>query len=186
MHTYIWEANFTIVVVYYLLSLAHFILCVCVCAYMCGCVIGPQVVDTMSDSTASSTTANDLDLIYLKGIMESPAVWRRNTHVHVLTACQTCTILLYHPDVLHVLGAGGELEGGTSVSSEGEQCGAPAGDPERPGPIQTSLQHCSRARQYSYTASLPGEERECKAMLISSAHRSRRPLSGWTQQLTEW
>ncbi|TWW69305.1 MAGUK p55 subfamily member 2 [Takifugu flavidus] len=34
---------------------------------------GPQVVDTMSDSTASSTTANDLDLIYLKGIMESPA-----------------------------------------------------------------------------------------------------------------
>uniref|UniRef100_A0A7N6C1T6 Membrane protein, palmitoylated 2a (MAGUK p55 subfamily member 2) n=1 Tax=Anabas testudineus TaxID=64144 RepID=A0A7N6C1T6_ANATE len=32
----------------------------------------PQVSDTMSDSTASSTTANDLDLIYLKGIMESP------------------------------------------------------------------------------------------------------------------
>uniref|UniRef100_H3D0Q3 MAGUK p55 scaffold protein 2a n=1 Tax=Tetraodon nigroviridis TaxID=99883 RepID=H3D0Q3_TETNG len=35
--------------------------------------VGPQVADTMSDSTASSTTANDLDLIYLKGIMESPA-----------------------------------------------------------------------------------------------------------------
>ncbi|XP_029015199.1 MAGUK p55 subfamily member 2-like [Betta splendens] len=32
----------------------------------------PQVSDTMSDSTTSSTTANDLDLIYLKGIMESP------------------------------------------------------------------------------------------------------------------
>ncbi|XP_029914217.1 MAGUK p55 subfamily member 2a isoform X3 [Myripristis murdjan] len=32
----------------------------------------PQVLDTMSDSTTSSTTANDLDLIYLKGIMESP------------------------------------------------------------------------------------------------------------------
>lgn len=31
-----------------------------------------QVLDAMSDSTASSTTANDLDLIYLKGIMESP------------------------------------------------------------------------------------------------------------------
>lgn len=44
--------------------------CVCVCV----CIIGPQVVDVMSDSTASSTTANDLDLIYLKGIMESPAV----------------------------------------------------------------------------------------------------------------
>uniref|UniRef100_A0A669FBI0 MAGUK p55 scaffold protein 2a n=1 Tax=Oreochromis niloticus TaxID=8128 RepID=A0A669FBI0_ORENI len=34
----------------------------------------PQVLDAMSDSTASSTTANDLDLIYLKGIMESPLV----------------------------------------------------------------------------------------------------------------
>ncbi|CAL8283685.1 unnamed protein product [Boreogadus saida] len=32
----------------------------------------PQVLDAMSDSTASSTTANDLDLIYLKGIMEGP------------------------------------------------------------------------------------------------------------------
>ncbi|KAM4635107.1 MAGUK p55 subfamily member 2a isoform 2-T2 [Polymixia lowei] len=32
----------------------------------------PQVLDTLSDSTNSSTTANDLDLIYLKGIMESP------------------------------------------------------------------------------------------------------------------
>ncbi|XP_016350433.1 MAGUK p55 subfamily member 2-like [Sinocyclocheilus anshuiensis] len=31
----------------------------------------PQVLDTLSDST-SSTTANDLDLIFLKGIMESP------------------------------------------------------------------------------------------------------------------
>ncbi|XP_015259303.1 PREDICTED: MAGUK p55 subfamily member 2-like, partial [Cyprinodon variegatus] len=32
----------------------------------------PQGLDTMSDSTTSSTIANDLDLIYLKGIMESP------------------------------------------------------------------------------------------------------------------
>lgn len=55
-------------ILYYLLFLALFIVCVCVY------VIGPQVVDTMSESTASSTTANDLDLIYLKGIMESPAV----------------------------------------------------------------------------------------------------------------
>lgn len=47
------------------------------------CVIGPQVVDAMSDSTASSTTANDLDLIYLKGIMESPVVFKRNRHVHM-------------------------------------------------------------------------------------------------------
>ncbi|XP_017287699.1 MAGUK p55 subfamily member 2 isoform X2 [Kryptolebias marmoratus] len=33
---------------------------------------GPQVLDAVSDSTTSSTIANDLDLIYLKGIMESP------------------------------------------------------------------------------------------------------------------
>ncbi|XP_061568000.1 MAGUK p55 subfamily member 2a [Cololabis saira] len=33
---------------------------------------GLQVLDAMSDSTTSSTIANDLDLIYLKGIMESP------------------------------------------------------------------------------------------------------------------
>ncbi|XP_037332473.1 MAGUK p55 subfamily member 2a isoform X3 [Pungitius pungitius] len=32
----------------------------------------PQMLDAMSDSTTSSTTANDLDLIFLKGIMESP------------------------------------------------------------------------------------------------------------------
>lgn len=32
-----------------------------------------QALDTLSDST-SSTTANDLDLIFLKGIMESPVV----------------------------------------------------------------------------------------------------------------
>uniref|UniRef100_A0A7N8X7C4 Membrane protein, palmitoylated 2a (MAGUK p55 subfamily member 2) n=1 Tax=Mastacembelus armatus TaxID=205130 RepID=A0A7N8X7C4_9TELE len=40
----------------------------------CVCVsfTVPQVGDTMSDSTTSSTTANDLDLIYLKGIMENP------------------------------------------------------------------------------------------------------------------
>lgn len=46
--------------------------CVCVCN--CVCVVVPQVLDAMSDSTTSSTTANDLDLIYLKGIMESPVV----------------------------------------------------------------------------------------------------------------
>uniref|UniRef100_A0A674N871 MAGUK p55 scaffold protein 2a n=1 Tax=Takifugu rubripes TaxID=31033 RepID=A0A674N871_TAKRU len=43
----------------------------------------PQVVDTMSDSTASSTTANDLDLIYLKGIMESPAQEASLKEVHL-------------------------------------------------------------------------------------------------------
>lgn len=32
-----------------------------------------SVLDTLSDSTGS-TTANDLDLIFLKGIMESPVV----------------------------------------------------------------------------------------------------------------
>ncbi|XP_008328830.1 MAGUK p55 subfamily member 2-like isoform X1 [Cynoglossus semilaevis] len=32
----------------------------------------PQALDMMSDSTTSSTTANDLDLLYLKGIMENP------------------------------------------------------------------------------------------------------------------
>lgn len=37
-------------------------------------------MDAMSDSTASSTTANDLDLIYLKGIMESPVVWYKHTY----------------------------------------------------------------------------------------------------------
>lgn len=39
----------------------------------------PQVSEAMSDSTASSTTANDLDLIYLKGIMENPLVRRRSS-----------------------------------------------------------------------------------------------------------
>lgn len=38
------------------------------------CVAAPQVLDAMSDSTNTSTTANDLDLLYLKGIMESPVV----------------------------------------------------------------------------------------------------------------
>uniref|UniRef100_A0A8C2ZU18 MAGUK p55 scaffold protein 2 n=1 Tax=Cyclopterus lumpus TaxID=8103 RepID=A0A8C2ZU18_CYCLU len=44
---------------------------VCVCVCVCVCLIVHQL-DTMSDSTTSSTTANDLDLIFLKGIMESP------------------------------------------------------------------------------------------------------------------
>ncbi|KAK1877314.1 MAGUK p55 subfamily member 2 [Dissostichus eleginoides] len=43
---------------------------------------GSQVLDAMSDTTTSSTTANDLDLIYLKGIMESPVV---HTHTHTHT-----------------------------------------------------------------------------------------------------
>lgn len=133
------------------------------------CVIGPQGVDAMSDSTASSTTANDLDLIYLKGIMESPAVFNRNTHVHMLLVCgYTCQVSFHHPDALRVSGAGGELEGGASVTSEGEQRGAPAGDPERPGPFQTPFQHSSRTRQYSDTASLPGEEHTGKSRVLMS------------------
>ena len=43
-----------------------FLSLVCVCSHASG-------LDTLSDST-SSTTANDLDLIFLKGIMESPVV----------------------------------------------------------------------------------------------------------------
>lgn len=119
----------------------------------------------MSDSTASSTTANDLDLIYLKGIMESPAVFKRNAHLHVWLICGHAVHVwfCFITDVLHVSGAGGELEGSAPVSSEGEQCGAPAGDPERPGPLQTSLQHGSRAHQYPDTASLPGEAHRCKS-----------------------
>lgn len=65
-------------------------------------------------------------------------------------------------------GAGGELEGGASVTSEGEQRGAPAGDPERPGPFQTPFQHSSRTRQYSDTASLPGEEHTGKSRVLMS------------------
>lgn len=57
-----------------------------------------------------------------------------------------------------VSGARGEPEGAASVTSEGEQCGAPAGDPQRPGPLHTPLQHCSRAHPHSHTASLPGVE----------------------------
>uniref|UniRef100_A0A3Q3LC07 Membrane protein, palmitoylated 2a (MAGUK p55 subfamily member 2) n=1 Tax=Mastacembelus armatus TaxID=205130 RepID=A0A3Q3LC07_9TELE len=49
----------------------------------CVCVsfTVPQVGDTMSDSTTSSTTANDLDLIYLKGIMENPLVGYREENL---------------------------------------------------------------------------------------------------------
>lgn len=49
----------------------------------CCWFIVPQVSDAMSDSTTSSTTANDLDLIYLKGIMESPLVWYTATHTNM-------------------------------------------------------------------------------------------------------
>lgn len=48
-----------------------FLLSVCVCVFFS--VAMHQALDTLSDST-SSTTANDLDLIFLKGIMESPVV----------------------------------------------------------------------------------------------------------------
>ncbi len=44
---------------------------------------------------------------------------------------------------LCLLGARGEPEGAASVTSEGEQCGAFAGDPQRPGPFHTPLQHSS-------------------------------------------
>jgi len=51
-----------------------------------------------------------------------------------------CDSYVKHPDVDHcVLGARGEPEGATTVASEGEQRGAPAGDPQRPGPFHTSL-----------------------------------------------
>uniref|UniRef100_A0A8C7Q6Q2 Membrane protein, palmitoylated 2b (MAGUK p55 subfamily member 2) n=1 Tax=Oncorhynchus mykiss TaxID=8022 RepID=A0A8C7Q6Q2_ONCMY len=46
-----------------------------------------QVLDTLSDST-SSTIANDLDLIFLKGIMESPVV-----RIYVPTECLQYTCL---------------------------------------------------------------------------------------------
>lgn len=48
-----------------------FLLSVCVGFFFS--VAMHQALDTLSDST-SSTTANDLDLIFLKGIMESPVV----------------------------------------------------------------------------------------------------------------
>lgn len=51
-----------------------------------------------------------------------------------------CLLLLC---VYGMSGAGGEPEGVTAVTSEGEQCGAPAGNPQRPGPLYTPLQHCS-------------------------------------------
>lgn len=51
------------------INVLFFSVCVCVSVAM------HQALDTLSDST-SSTTANDLDLIFLKGIMESPVVRR--------------------------------------------------------------------------------------------------------------
>ncbi|CDQ95189.1 unnamed protein product, partial [Oncorhynchus mykiss] len=45
-------------------------ICNCVSASLC-IAVPPQVLDTLSDSN-SSTTANDLDLIFLKGIIDSP------------------------------------------------------------------------------------------------------------------
>ncbi|XP_057716943.1 MAGUK p55 subfamily member 2-like isoform X2 [Corythoichthys intestinalis] len=43
----------------------------------------PELLETMSDNTASSTTANDLDLIYLKGIMESPLQEEGQKELHL-------------------------------------------------------------------------------------------------------
>lgn len=94
----------------------------------------------------------------------SKASWRvqryeRGTHSRTAIAGGPAqTALSHQPGVSHVTGARGEPEGGAPVSSEGEQRGAPAGDPERPGPLQRSLQHCSRARQHPHSASLPGEQ----------------------------
>ena len=51
-----------------------------------------------------------------------------------------CNVSMYVPCVL---GPGGEPEGAKAVTSEGEQRGAPAGNPQRPGPLYTPLQHCS-------------------------------------------
>lgn len=51
-----------------------------------------SVLDTLSDSTGS-TTANDLDLIFLKGIMESPVV-SVTTHTHTHTVyCQKSKVV---------------------------------------------------------------------------------------------
>ena len=64
----------------------HWPACMCLCVCVCVCVLAaPQVLDAMSDSTASSTTANDLDLIYLKGIMEGPLVGHAHTRTHTHT-----------------------------------------------------------------------------------------------------
>lgn len=40
---------------------------------------------------------------------------------------------------MNVLGAGGEPKGAPVVTSEGEQCRAPAGDPQGSGPVHTAL-----------------------------------------------
>lgn len=47
-----------------------------------------QALDTLSDST-SSTTANDLDLIFLKGIMESPVVRMTSINKYI-NKCVKC------------------------------------------------------------------------------------------------
>ena len=50
-----------------------------------------QALDTLSDST-SSTTANDLDLIFLKGIMESPVVRTLYCkYLYVRNVCMLCS-----------------------------------------------------------------------------------------------
>lgn len=113
----------------------------------------------MSDSTNTSTTANDLDLLYLKGIMESPVVRCLLHPICTLTFDVTSStdwvvLSLRSP----ASGAGGESEGPASVAGPGEQRGAAAGDPQGPGPLQAPLQHCGRAGGHPDAASLPGVE----------------------------
>lgn len=52
------------------------------------CIAMHQALDTLSDST-SSTTANDLDLIFLKGIMESPVVRMTSINKYI-NKCVEC------------------------------------------------------------------------------------------------
>lgn len=78
-HWYCWRAGsshfslFLSKTVKYLFWVFYIFVCVCV-SRLCFTAMHPAL-DTLSDST-SSTTANDLDLIFLKGIMESPVVMR--------------------------------------------------------------------------------------------------------------
>lgn len=52
-----------------------------------------QALDTLSDST-SSTTANDLDLIFLKGIMESPVVRMTSINKYI-DKCVKCVCVAW-------------------------------------------------------------------------------------------
>lgn len=65
------------------------------------------VLEAMGDSTTSSTMANDLDLIYLKGIMESPMVWYKhklcpNSLAAVLKGCAwKCIVSHFEGSFIH-------------------------------------------------------------------------------------